>query len=120
MHAHQQLTLKWLVYVYWGSVDQIRKSETNKLNALSQKIHSTCGAKSTARMLTEMDLQELREKEARERETTTEQGGSLSDTQPIDDDPKYIKVYTRLKRRPDGFDPEAEEKLQKFRDLHEK
>ncbi|XP_021761468.1 uncharacterized protein LOC110726319 isoform X2 [Chenopodium quinoa] len=111
---------KWLVYNYWSSPKQKERSEKNRANALAKNIKSACGAKSTARIIYELEL----EAQACENENeVTEINGSSSNvtSSQAKDDPMYLKLWEKSKRHKNGkFDDEAEEKFKELKELHEK
>ncbi|XP_056690518.1 uncharacterized protein [Spinacia oleracea] len=113
---------EWLCH-HWNSDKQNKKSETNKLNAKANKLKSTCGAKSSARILFDMQLEEEVDMQTQreidfhpdvEMVPNTEENNTNAE-------PLYIKAWTKLKRHADGnLCDEAEVKLLEFQQLHEK
>ncbi|XP_021859759.1 uncharacterized protein [Spinacia oleracea] len=103
---------RWLIYNYWGNPKQREKSEKNRANALSKKIKSACGAKSTARIIYELELEAENEQEVNEDE---------QEVNETNGDPIYLKLWEKSKRHKNGkFDDEAEIKYKAFKELHEK
>ncbi|XP_056689320.1 uncharacterized protein [Spinacia oleracea] len=103
---------RWLIYNYWGNPKQREKSEKNRANALSKKIKSACGAKSTARIIYELELEAENEQEVNEDE---------QEVNETNGDPIYLKLWEKSKRHKNGkFDDEAEIKYKSFKELHEK
>ncbi|KNA19479.1 hypothetical protein SOVF_061140 [Spinacia oleracea] len=99
------------------------RSEKNRVNALSKKIRSACGAKSIARVIYELELEaEAGTNEPEEENDATNASSSnVTTSTQANGDPMYLKLWDKTKRHKNGkFDDEAEIKYNEFKELHEK
>ncbi|XP_048491085.2 uncharacterized protein LOC104889305 [Beta vulgaris subsp. vulgaris] len=93
---------KWLVYNYWSTRKQMERSEKNRANALSKKIQSACGAKSTARIIYELEVEAEKESSAEaengdDSEANTSTSTTVTQTE-ADNDPMYLKLWRKTKQ----------------------